>query len=282
MFGIFLSPEDRLKKRNEAILKRVKDEHACKKLELRQSLFNKMNFLNPTMVLMMNTQSDVFFGYDSQDQYFVCGQFYDSLIGDLFDLEQKLGDSDFELHAQYFLEDMQSEIPDYDIENLIGYFFYNGARRDDGYCINTRHPPTEIRIKKNGKVIARSGPYSPKHKGYFKEALYRNVVEDIGGTGTSTIEVSFGIWNGGEIVVIKTFYVYEDQPRSKVGPDIEHYTKVCSLFTPLLEEIEQDLLSKNINDAEYLHHLPEGCDQDVDDTLLGLPANPYSKRAIKQ
>jgi len=75
-------------------------------------------------------------------------------------------------------------------------------------------------------------------------------------------------------VVVKTFCVCEDQPRKRVGSNIEHYVEVCSLFTPLLEEIEQALLSKNINDAEYLYLEWNGTDDEVDDTLLGLRANP--------
>ncbi|WP_171093207.1 MULTISPECIES: hypothetical protein [unclassified Ruegeria] len=260
-------------------MKHVKDEHAGMKLEFRQSLLNKMNFLNPKMVLMMNTQSDVFFGYDRQAEYFVCGQFYDSLLGDLLDLEQNLSNSDFELDARNFFERMH-KISDYDIKELVSKFNYRGAMRADGYCISTYYPPAEIRILKNDNVIARSGPFSPKHKGYFKETLYQNVVEDIGGTGVSAIEVSFGIWNGGEIEFVKTFYVYVDHPRAKVGTDIEYYAKVCSLFTPLLDEIEQDMLSKDINSAGFLDCLSEGIDEDVDDTLLGLPANPYSRRTF--
>jgi len=67
---------------------------------------------------------------------------------------------------------------------------YGTAHYEDGYCYCCEQPPIEIRLKKNGRVIARSGPHSPKHKGYFNEALYRNVVEDITGTGVSTLSVS--------------------------------------------------------------------------------------------
>jgi hypothetical protein len=281
MFGIFQLPEERLKKRNEAILKRVKAEHARKKHEVRQNLLNKMNFLNPKMVLMKNSQSDVFFGYDSQSEEFSYGKFYDALLGDLFDLEQNLEDTDFEDHVRSFMSGMQLENVERDIEKLVaGLFYTSRAVQEGGYFISSEHPPIEIRIMKNDKVIARSGPFSPKHKGYFKEALYQNVVEDTAGTGGSKVVVSLGLWNGGETVVMKTFYVYEDQPRATVGPDIEHYVKVCSLFTPLLEKIEQDILSKNINYADYLHAGMNGMDDEVDDTLLGLPANPRSAGKI--
>ena len=151
---------------------------------------------------------------------------------------------------------------------------YGTAHYEDGYCYCCEHPPIEIRLKKNGRVIARSGPYSPKHKGYFNEALYRNVVEDITGTGVSTLSVSIWYWTGGSSEEdLETFYVYEDQPRATVGPNIDHYTKVCSLFTPLLCEIEEDILSKNINGSDYLEYSDEGTEENSDDTLLGLPAN---------
>lgn len=281
MFRIFQSPEERLKKRNENIFKSVKAEHARKKREFRQNLLNKMNFLNPKMVLMMNSQSDVFFGYSSQSEEFFYGKFYDSLLGDLFDLEQKLGNTDFEVHVRSFMSGMQLGNAKRDIEKLVAELFYtNRAIHENGYFISSMYPPIEIRIMKNDKVIARSGSFSPKHKGYFKEVLYQNVVEDTAGTGVSTVVVSFGLWNGGETVVMKTFFVYEDQPRATVGPDIEHYVKVCLLFTPLLEEIEQDILSKNINYADYLSAGMNGMDDEVDDTLLGLPANPRSVRKI--
>lgn len=281
MFGIFQSSEERLRKRNEAILKRVKAEHARKKHEFRRNLLNKMNFLKPNMVLMTNSQSDVFFGYDSQSEEFSYGKFYDALLGDLFDLEQKLENIDFEDHVRSFVSGMQLKDAKRDIERLVAELFYSSrAVHEDGYFVSSEHPPIEIRLMKNDKVIARSNPFSPKHKGYFKEALYQNVVEDTGGTGVSTVAVSFGLWNGGETVVMKTFYVYEDHPRAKVGPDIEHYVKVCSLFIPLLEEIEQDILSKNINYADYLCAGMKGMDDEVDDTLLGLPPNPNSVGVI--
>ena len=183
-----------MKRRNEAVLKRVKDEHARKKREFRKSLINKMSFLNPNMVLMINSQSDVFFGYDSHSEEVSYGKFYDALLGDLFDLKQRLENSDFEVHVKYFMSGMQLENAEHDIKKLVSDFFYRSrAVHEDGYFIGSEHPPIEIRMMKNDKVIARSNPFSPKHKGYFKEALYQNVVEDTGGTGVSTVAVSFGL-----------------------------------------------------------------------------------------
>jgi hypothetical protein len=280
MIRLFGTPDGRLKRKNEAILRRIKDVHLKKKLEFRQSLISKMKFMNPSMVMMANSQSDVFFGYDPKEKYFVSGMFYDSLLGDLFEIEEKVDDPDFSSHAQYFLENMSEEISDSDKCSVAGRHLYNNVYPQDGYCIS-ENPPGEIRVKKNGKVIARSSPFSPKCKGYFKEALYRNVVEDTGGKGVSNIQVTFGLCNGGQLDIAKTFYVYEDHPRRKSVTNIEHYITVCSLFTPFLEAIEEDLLTENINSEDYLYYLSNGYDEDADDTLLGLPANPRSTKMFE-
>lgn len=268
-----------MKKRNRNLLALTKRTHAQKKLAFRQNFINKMNFLNPKMVLMVNSQSDIFFGYDREREHFIRGMFYDSLLGDLFELEQKEQSVYFEDHLKYFMENM-----DHDSQELVARYFYydrGGVQREDGYCYSSSFAPTEIRLKKNGNIIARSRPLSPKHKGYFNESLYRDVVEDTGGKGVSKLSVSIAFWNGGQEEVMETFYVFEDQPRVSVGQNVDHYTKVCSLFTPLICEVEEDILCKNINYGEYLYDGMVGTEEQTDDTLLGLPANHryvYKKR----
>jgi len=262
MFSMFFNSDLRRRKRNERLLAKAEDAYKLKKLEFRHGLLNKLKFLYPNIEILINNQSPCFFGYKKDDQTFITGRLDDSGLPSMLDLRESIDDSDFEEQFYKFIQNVNS---------------YSGPRPynrlayvevGEGYGYECDLLPCEIRISKNDKIIARSGIFSPKHKGYFDEILYKNVVEDTTGTGISNLKLSILVTNYGELLWDDITHVYADHPRASTNQNIEHYTKVCSLFTPFLKAIELDITDPSQRNMVY-----GPSDEDLDDKLLGLPAN---------
>lgn len=93
------------------------------------------------------------------------------------------------------------------------------------------------------------------------------MVEDLSGSGVSSVSVEITASNHGEMAGDRCSFFYSDNPRKGVDQNLEH-TNVCSLFAPFIRAIEVDIASSNWMD---MHYSPDA--DDIDDTLIGLPAN---------
>lgn len=264
MFDIFSSPESRKKKKNYKLLSKAEHFHLQKKIEFRHGLVNKLKFLHPSIVVLINTQSPYFFGYEKDERIFITGRLHDDELPSIFELRELVEKNDFDERVREFV----SKVNGYQMPRAYSRMTNTHMHMGEGYSYEVDLFPCEIRLSKNDNVIARSGLFSPKKKGYFDKILYENVVEDISGTGISRINLSILVTNYGELNWDEVTYVYEDHPRKSTNQNMEHYTKVCSLFAPFLNEIEVDITDPFERDMVY-----GPSDEDLDDTLLGLPAN---------
>ena len=262
MFNFIPNPELRKRKRKKVLLSKAEHVYSHKKLEFRHGLVNKLKFLHPSIELLINTQSPYFFGYKKDERIFITGRLDDSDLPDIFDLREQIELDDFEEHVREFIGKVHS----YKMPRAYNRMVHTYMGEGSGYEIDLF--PCEIRLSKNDKIIARSGLFSPKKKGYFDEILYENIVEDTAGSGVSSLSLAILVTNYGELNWDEVTYVYQDPPRKSVSQNIEHYIKICSLFTPFLNEIEIDITDPSERDMVY-----GPSDEDLDDTLLGLPAN---------
>ncbi len=265
VFGIFASSESKRLKRSQALLKGARQAHEIKRLQFRKNLYDKLTFMYPSIKIVMNTQSPFFLGYRQEGHVFVTGRFDDSRLPSIYDLEQNIEASTFERDVNEFISSMQA----YKMRNPCARMM-RSSTIGEGYCFEETLYPCEVRLVKNGKAIARSGIFSPKHKGYFDEEIYKHVVEDTNGGphGISKVSLSVLITNHGETCRDEVTLNYHDNPRKSVSQNTDHYVEVCSMFTPFLREIET-----SITDSKMREMLWYPSDEDLDDTKIGLPRN---------
>ena len=267
LFNLFTNPEERKKKKNQALLLMAENVYLQKKLEFRRGLVNKLKFLHPSIEILINTQSPFFFGYKKDERIFVTGRIDDNELPSIFRLREQVNQNNFHERVRDFVSKVNGYSMPQGEHHRMSYSYIG-----EGFSYETDLFPCEIRLLKNDKIIARSGLFSPKLKGYFDEALYKNIVEDTSGSGISRLSLAILVTNYGEVNWDEITYIYEDQPRKSTNQNIEHYTKVCALFIPFLNAIEVDITDQFVRDMVY-----GPSDEDLDDTLLGLPANKRLK-----
>lgn len=200
------------------------------------------------MNFLINDDSPYFYGYigDSSDGRYICGYFNDHELPSVTDLHNKINDYDFKFWYGNFLEWLQLDDENDDVT--------------DYYELGPRLYPLEIQISKNEQVIARAGFRTKKYKGYFQEALYKHVVENVSDAGFSNLRISIASTNFGEHVTQEIIFRYENNPHNNSIKNMEHYTKVCSLLTPFLNVIEEHFLNQELFEEINLPHMLEEVD----------------------
>jgi hypothetical protein len=234
VFGLFSTAEQKAKARNLRLFDLAKTAYESKRLMFRDNAISKLSFINPDMKFIFNTQCDIFAGVDPANETFVLGQFDDRSLPSLRELEDSQKYSDFPELCKTFMFLLDDH-----------FLTEAGARKaragEVGFSYYEGHFVYELRVSKNGQIIARSN--NPKRAGYFRNLLYRSVVQDIKGTGRSELRVSIYFSNYAESFIEDVFFHYQDPPRKAESQLRDHYISVCSLFLPFLEAGEIQLRS---------------------------------------
>jgi len=236
LFGVFDSPEKRLRKRNKKHFENVTAIYEGCRLGFRDNAISKLTFMNPDMKFLFNTQCGVFAGLEPEKENFLWGYFDDDELPDLCELEEKQKYSDFPNLCRNFVRRTKDYRPK-------RFSFLCGHTEGNGYFYFEGCFIFEILIAKNGKAIARSNASDPKPLGYFRRKLYEHVVQDTSGTGASTLKIVFYFSNYSESASDEVYFAYQDPPRKDESQSRPHYMQVCSLFLPFLEAGEQQLRS---------------------------------------
>lgn len=236
VFGIFSTAEQKIKARNLHLFTSAKAIYEKQKLMFRDNAISKLSFMNPRMKFILNTQCDFFAGIDSDSESFIWGHFDDRKLPNLRELEDSQKYSDFPDLCDSFVTLIRDFYPlGIDSRKVeageIGFSFYEGDFIFD------------LQVAKNGKVICRSNASNPKPIGYFRDSLYRHVVQDINGSGVSELRARLYISNYAENFCQDIFFHYQDPPRKVESQSRDHYINVCSLFLPFLEAGELQLRS---------------------------------------
>jgi hypothetical protein len=245
---LFLSAQERTKKRNEKHIAQLKRAVDVRKAEFRNNAISKLTFLYPDMEFAMGMTSDQFAGYSPKENIFVSGEFLDQYLPEVSRITDRALDADFEKHAGAFARDIRSLTFESDLPEAVERRVHErnvkdflSRRADHGYTFDDRFFPYDIRIKKNGRVIGRSSSQSPKPIGYFAEKSYAHVVEDTHGTGVSNFSIELLLWNYGDLIEQEIAFIYIDTPRKSVSQMRDHYIKTCAQFVPFLQAAERFL-----------------------------------------
>lgn len=269
--NIFSSSQQRKLKRNRKQFERLVKALEIRKATFRDNALSKMTFLYPDMQFAMGLTSANFAGYSPQENLFVVGEFLDEYLPDRFELEDRVNDEDFELHAEKFARDTRDFVYESDLEDAqdrrldekdtMDFLMRTG---DQGYIYSEIWSPYDIRIRKNGRVIGRSSSQSPKPIGYFAEKAYEHVVEDLEGTGVSNFSIELLLFGNCDLIEREIAFIYIDPPRKSVSQNQDHYLKTCAQFMPFLQAAERFL-----HDPEWQEET-EGMGFIVSDQELGL------------
>jgi len=97
--------------------------------------------------------------------------------------------------------------------------------------------------------------------------IYKNVIQDTNGnsSGISKITLKLLLTNWGEVAEVEIFFIYSDTPRKTEGQSSDHYTTVCSQFTPFLQSIEGNVVSQ-----EYRELIFGPGEEELNDSAIGL------------
>lgn len=275
MFGVFNSREKRARKGREKLLRQAEATLFSRKAKFRENAIGKMLFLYPDMKFAVSAHSKEFSGYSATNDKYICGEFADDFLPDLTELRDSIEDPNFEEQVSKFIK----EIRDYRMPTPIMvdgeqkdyskfYFdrFLKSEKAKIGYSV--RSMPTrayEIKLYKNSEIVARTGKFSPKQIGYLAEKVYKNVVQDLKGTGVSMFTIEIGEYTVGYASSSTINYVYTDYPRKEESQSRDHYLKICSQFIEFLNCLELHVLDKP--EGESIFHPDE---EDINDRLIGL------------
>lgn len=245
---IFLSSQERARKRNEKVIFQLAQAVEARKATFRENALSKLTFLYPDMKFAMAMTSSQFAGFSQKESVFVVGEFLDEYLPDLSRFRQLSQDIDFDKHAAEFARDIRDLTFESDLTEAIARRLHEQKVKDFlrrnadiGYTFRDDFFPYDIRLRKNGRVVGRSSSQRPKQIGYFAEKAYEHVVEDICGTGVSNFSIELLLWNYGDLIKREIAFIYVDPPRKSASQMREHYIKTCSHFVPFLQEAERFL-----------------------------------------
>lgn len=274
MIGLFSSSTSKIKKKNDALLKKARLALDVRKAEFRNNAVSKLKFLHPDMQFCANIQDADFFAYSAEHDRFEYGRFLDRYLPSLLELEDHAEESEFDQKICIFLKDIQTYVaqPDESVperyKKYAEWNFKNTVEKfgSSGYILGDEsYVPFDIRLYKNERIFARSTTAKPKGSGYFSEKLYKNIVEDIQGAAghVSTIKLEIVFTNWGSFISKRTCFTYIDPPRKIQSASRDHFITVCSQFSPFLSAMEHYLVRRSKED----HFRDFG---DEDDRYLGL------------
>lgn len=233
VFGIFSSPEQKLKVKNEKIFHQIVLLKEHQKAIFRDNAISKLKYIYPDIKICYSLECRNFVGYSSEGAAFIWGDFFDNLLPDLEQLRDKISSQDFSEFAQ----DSRNAINNFKIPKV--YNFYMNCLVENGYLLRSSHYLFGISLLKNDKLIAHSDVSSPMKKGLLSQSLYQNVVQEVTGAGASIITLRFHIQLlDDEIKSEDVYFVFRDIPRKAEHQDREHYLGVCNRIRPFIDAVD--------------------------------------------
>jgi hypothetical protein len=233
LFGIFSSPEQKLKAQNEKLLQQSVYLREHQKEIFRDNAIHKLKYTYPDIEVCYSMQCQTFVGYSPKSSAFVWGDFFDNLLPDTELLQDKILSDGFPEHVKEF----RHSVINFKIPKI--YKFLADCSVENGYLLRPSHYLFGVSLLKNDKIFASSDIKKPMEKGFLSQALYQNIVQDVAGTGASIITLRFHIQLLTDEVLAKdVFFVYKDMPRKAEHQNRDHYLKVCKRLQPFIDVVD--------------------------------------------
>lgn len=265
LFGFFRSPAEKQARERKLICEQLARSREIKKMQFRANMIEHMRSLNSDVIVLVNSQSDIFYAYSPSSRSFYSGRLYDNGLPSTIFLENEILSNRFDAEAEKIKSGLSSP-KRVDLD-------YHDHRNDGFSYFEELCHPEEITVIKNGKLVGRSHYAYPKPNGYLRRVIINSIINDLRGheDGFSTISIVLCHTFCGGSHCSTLNYNYADTPRRSQDQSIQYLSTVVSLFVDFLDAIEIELL----NPVDLVIECGKIGKKDIDDTLLDLPANRH-------
>lgn len=242
-----------------------------KKLKFRNDLFEHMRSMNPDIMILMNTQSDIFYAYSPTTRSFYSGRLYDRALPSTSNLEESINSQMFDYNAEKLRLKIISR-SEVDID-------YHDSRHEGFSYFKALCNLTDITISKNDVVVGRSNFAYPKPKRYLRRVIENSIINDLKGgeIGVSTISIRLEHTFVGGTYFSTLSYSYADTPRRSAEQNSKHLSDICNMFADFMDAIEIELIDPD----DFMIEHSSINENDVDDTILNLPPNRHPNPSQK-